>query len=671
MKKIFSIAILSIFIFSSCQKEDEIEPLLAKVESEVSAQIGSTVTLDASASEGLDRASVLWVYNGGPVSEAEFTYDDQGNSIFDPTSATATFYPPKTGNYSFTLRLTSGSEFSEAYVNVVVGGNIELTDLSTSTTLEGINDMGGEGSDPDYVINSVLTIPQGTDIQLGAGVVIAFGPEAGIIVAGSLTGISNGNNSFESSGTSKWKGIWVKEGGSFSVPYITIVDAGSASLSTNIDEAAALLVDGTANLAIAAFKNSAGYGIYVGSTGNVTSESGSGLNFLNNTNTLRMPYHLMQNGKLSLSNLQLGDESATARIELYGVDGYTLQKTTQIYNVSRPIYVESDIEYNYTEALLAIQNAELRFAAGTGLIINGSCQLTDATFIGQTETAGFWKGIFLAYPYAGCSISSSTIKHGGSEAYATADGPAGLYSVAGLNAGNGSLSVNSCVISDNAGVGLISDGQLYSFANNSFNNNSLAHVRMNISELHRIGDGNSFSTGVTTIELQKKGAGVATNLVWKALGTDNYYLCKTNIDANTLTMEPGLHVKFDINRYLSVAQLLTVNGTASEPVLLEGTTGTPGDWVGVRLIANATVDYLTIKDGGRTGGEALFGTQNTANLFMTSPAGRTVNITNSTFSNSAGYGVLVKIGASPYTVNDAASNNSMSGTSGGFVDENL
>ncbi|MCF6241713.1 MAG: hypothetical protein L3J74_10255 [Bacteroidales bacterium] len=666
MKKIFTIAILSIFILSSCQKKDEIEPLVAKLKNEMTAEVGKTVTLDASASTGLDRAQIEWIYNSGPMSNNELMFDSQGNQVFDATSVKPSFVATKNGTYSFTLRLTAGSEFSEASVNVTVSGILELTSLSETTTLEDINNGGGESYEPDYLINSVLTIPEGTTISLGKYTDIAFGPEGGIIVEGSLIGSNSGlPNLFEASGSSKWKGVWVKQGGSFGMSNISFSDAGAASLSGNADEAAALLVDGTATLDFADFKNTAAYGIYVGATGSISYSSS--LEFTNNVNTLRIPYHLLAEFPLSAA-VNLNNESATARIELYGVDGYTLQNAVQISNVSRPIYVESDIEYNYTGGSFVIQNAELRFAAGTGLIVNGrDCQLVNSKFIGQTETPGSWKGIFISSAYGGSYVDNCVIKDGGGATYATASGPAGIYHTGVDN----TLIFSNNTVSDNLGIGLIADGILSNFEGNSFDGNSLAHVKMNIASLQQVATTNTFTNGVATIELQKLTGGVATNLTWKSLGAGNYYLCKTNIDANTLTMEAGLNVKFDLNKYLSVSSVFTVNGTSSEPVVLEGVTGTPGDWVGVRFTQHATIDYLTIKDAGRTGGEALFGTQNTANLFMQASASRIVNITNSTFSNGAGYGVVVKTGTSPFTVNDAASNNTMSGSLGSFKDENL
>ncbi len=122
MKKILSIAVFSMIIISSCQKEDEVTPLLATVDSEISAQIGAAVILDGSASDGLDRAEVQWIYNGGPVDEGAITYDNDGNMVFDQSSITTSFMPTKTGQYQFILRLTEGGEYSEASVTVTVSG---------------------------------------------------------------------------------------------------------------------------------------------------------------------------------------------------------------------------------------------------------------------------------------------------------------------------------------------------------------------------------------------------------------------------------------------------------------------------------------------------------------------------------------------------------------------
>ena len=651
MKKKYSLLLL-IIIIAACSKEDEIAPLQAIIADVQPGQVGESLTLDGSSSKGLDRASVEWIYNGGP----------QGDLSFDKSSAITSFIPQKTGSYSFTLRLTSGSEFSEASIGVTVSGSIELTSLSSSQFLEDINGQTGEGSDPDYIINSVITVPSGTTITLN-GADIAFGPDAGLIVEGSIVGATSTYNSLASSGTSSWKGIFIETGGQFSFQdaIIVISGGGSSSLSDDPDEKSTLLVAGNASFGSnCVIKNSEGYGVYLTSSGNL---GYSYLSFENNTNTMRMPYHKL--GSSPLQNLILSGESATARIELYGIDGNTLQTTASIFNVSAPIYIESDMEVIGSSAGLTIQNAELRFADGIGLKMSGTAQFNSVVFTGQTESPGAWKGIYLGESNSGHVFNSCTVQYAGGSAFETASGPAGIYQSATSSSSN----IQNSTISNNLGIGLINDGFIAAFNGNTFSDNALAHARINISELHKIGT-NTFSSDVPAIELQKQFGGVVSSFAWPSLGGDNYYLCKVNIDASTIVLPAGLHVKFDVNTYFNITGALTVQGTESDPVLLEGAVGNNGDWIGVGFSSTASIDYLTIKNAGRAGGTSLFSTPFDANLTVMSHPSLNVSITNSTITNSSGYGVLVKQGAGVFNITDVGSNNVLAGDLGDFYDAN-
>jgi hypothetical protein len=107
-----------------------------------------------------------------------------------------------------------------------------------------------------------------------------------------------------------------------------------------------------------------------------------------------------------------------------------------------------------------------------------------------------------------------------------------------------------------------------------------------------------------------------------------------------------------------------VNGSLSaSSVVFEGSENTAGHWDGMYIATDNTVSLteVTITDGGG-------GTADQANVII-QPSTGTVTISNSTITNSAGYGVLIKSGASDSAIN--SSGNTLSGNLGGFHDENL
>jgi len=52
------------------------------------------------------------------------------------------------------------------------------------------------------------------------------------------------------------------------------------------------------------------------------------------------------------------------------------------------------------------------------------------------------------------------------------------------------------------------------------------------------------------------------------------------------------------------------------------------------------------------------------------PGAVNVTLTNCSITNSAGYGIIIKAGASDFNINDLSSNNTLEGLLGGFLNEN-
>jgi parallel beta-helix repeat protein len=108
-------------------------------------------------------------------------------------------------------------------------------------------------------------------------------------------------------------------------------------------------------------------------------------------------------------------------------------------------------------------------------------------------------------------------------------------------------------------------------------------------------------------------------------------------------------------------QSLTAVGTAQEPIIYTSAnpTPTPGIWEGVDLFCGlsngVTIDYWQVNWGG------LFD-QGALNIEATPPAPAVFSVTNSSFSNSAGYGIFVGFDETPMLMNNTFSNNAQGDT---------
>lgn len=101
---------------------------------------GQSVTIDAGGSTGEGTLNYSWDYNGpGSIKLSDETEIETGSQGFT-SSASFTFTPIATGEYTFTLTATSGNEFSNDQVLVTVAGAIEITSFTeSSNSLKDVN----------------------------------------------------------------------------------------------------------------------------------------------------------------------------------------------------------------------------------------------------------------------------------------------------------------------------------------------------------------------------------------------------------------------------------------------------------------------------------------------------------------------------------------------------
>ena len=102
---------------------------------------------------------------------------------------------------------------------------------------------------------------------------------------------------------------------------------------------------------------------------------------------------------------------------------------------------------------------------------------------------------------------------------------------------------------------------------------------------------------------------------WPKSGIDTYdlyYGAVTIAPTGTLTIEPGVTVRFGETRDITVKGLLIAIGTYAEPILFTGETPTPGFWMGINFVGTAEqsavgmLGYTTIEYGGYGGSTMVY-----------------------------------------------------------------
>jgi len=232
----------------------------------------------------------------------------------------------------------------------------------------------------------------------------------------------------------------------------------------------------------------------------------------------------------------------------------------------------------------------------------------------------------------------------------------------------GTLTLQNSEVSGSSGIGIFLKDNAYiqyaeNFSGNILQNNMTSAIRLGFDDVHKVLQNNTisaYSSSVPAIEVRD---GRSDNLgTWTNLTAEIDYLIIEDVTLRTtksMTIESGSNLQFNSGTLFNILGSLNASG-----VTFCGAEQTAGFWKGISISTDnqVTLNNCTIRDGGG-------GAEDKANLTI-QPSAVNVGVTNSSIINSAGYGVLIKAGASGFNINDPGSNNTLEGVLGGYFDEN-
>jgi hypothetical protein len=643
---LFIIILISLF---SCNKGDSGANLQAEAGSDTTAQISDTVILDAGASFGRDY-NLLWSITSQPANDTVL-YADTDSAIFIPS---------ENGRYSLKLRISKGNEWDEDFKTVEVAGAIPLQGtISSDTVLVKVN----TGDEADYIITSDLTIAATLDII--PGVILEFSDGTGLII--SETGQMTAENITFRAAANKWKGIHLKGLRTVMISCL-IQDGGSASYTAEMTENADILLSGSAVASFSGntFESSGGYGIVVKDNAvfkpdNVTATPALANNkFISNiSGPMLIPAGTLSN----LASPDLSAETENTYVIIYE-STYAPGETTEavISDFGLPYKITGLVRFN--KPLTILPGAEVYFTRTAGLIISGNFNINGSVsnpvvMDGLTGESGAWNGIYVRS--GNTLITYASIMNAGYRA------PEGLTDPAALTV-EGTFTLQNSEVSGSSGIGIFLKDNAYiqyaeNFSGNTLQNNMTSSIRLGFDDVHKVLQNNTisaYSSSVPAIEVRD---GKSDNLgTWKNLAAEIDYLIIEDVTLRTtksMTIESGSNLQFATGALFNILGSLNASG-----VTFSGSEQTAGYWEGISISTDNQValSNCTIRDGGG-------GAVDKANLVIQTSA-VSVSITNSSIINSAGYGVLIKAGASSFGINDPGSNNTLEGALGGYFDEN-
>ncbi len=633
----------------SCKKGDLGPNLEADAGPDTLVHIGDTVRLDASGSLG-HNYEITWTITSQPSND----------TVTFSQSDSAYLIPSTNGNYTLKLRISRDNEFSEDFKTVMVAGAIPLSGtLVNDTVLTKVN----ASQETDYIVTSDLTVSALLDIH--QGVILEFADDAGLIISETGELIAE-NVSFIAAGE-KWKGIHLKGPRTVLISCI-IRDGGSSSYTTETTDNAAIILSGNAVASFSGntFESSGGFGIVVRDNAIFKLDNTSQtLPLANNkyisnaSGPMKVPASIFS----KLASPDFADESEGTYLTIY-------QSTYASTETVNPNITNFGIPYKFTgllkfnKPLTILPGVEIYFTRTAGMIVTGDLNINGSsskpvTIDGLAGTPGSWNGIYVKN--GNTLITYTSILDAGYRALE------GLTETAALTV-EGTLNMQHSEVSGSGGMGIFLKDQATiqyteNFSGNTLQDNMTSAIRLGFDDVHKVLQNNTIGAYSSTVPAIEVRAGKTDILgTWINLNAEIDYLIIEDVTLKakkSMTIESGTIINFASGTSLNILGSLDASG-----VSFLGAEQTAGYWEGIILSTDNHVilDNCDIQDGGG-------GLTDKANIVI-QPAAVSVSITNSSITNSAGYGVIVQTGASDFSINSPESGNTLEGVLGGFLDKN-
>jgi hypothetical protein len=326
------------------------------------------------------------------------------------------------------------------------------------------------------------------------------------------------------------------------------------------------------------------------------------------------------------------------------------------WEASCTYYVDRDIDVT-NDAILTIEpGTVIKFAQGMELTISdaGSStgnivavgtkdQIILFTSQAQTPSKGDWDGIWL---YTGCNASKfeyCKVEYAGDYKWGSGSG-----AITSNYANNTAIDYCTFENNDDYGVRIYQNrSALSSFTNNEFIDNTTNDLKLSAFNVSSIGEGNLFSKDIIVEGSDVDAPGDVLwrrqNVPYMVINNDVTVGCSTGtkliIEAGTSIKLPQVH-GIEIAYASSRFGLIEAIGTAKDPITFTSASSNPskGDWNTIIFYdgcsAGSVFDYCDFSYGGA---------RNIPTAFITFKFGQgsTTTISNCSFSNSEGYGIML------------------------------
>ncbi len=332
----------------------------------------------------------------------------------------------------------------------------------------------------------------------------------------------------------------------------------------------------------------------------------------------------------------------------------------------------------YVKAKLTVQpGVVIAFAADKGMYISnpGGALIAKGTagqkitLTGKDKTKGFWKGLMIQSTSPQNEIDFVDIAYAGSSALTGVGSKANLV-LYGNSSTPSNAKVTNSTFTNGGGYGIYAQfgSILAAFANNTVSNNTGTAAFVPADQLGKLDAASKFngSNGYNGVQTEGETDEESPEATWPAFTDGSKYLVTADLGIKSgVNIAPGATFEFDADEAMYVRAgggYLIAKGTAGQKITLTGKDKTKGFWKGLMVISPSPQNEIDFVEIAYAGSSPLTGVGSKANLVIygNSSTPSQVKLTNSTFTNGAGYGLYVQHGA----VLNAFANNTSSNNTG-------
>ncbi len=667
------IGLLVILFLGSCSKPtDPVSAVTANAGADQTIELGMETSLTGSGTSS----------NGGTLTyvwEMQSTPASSSLGGFVAVTASTVFIPDVDGDYTVRLTVTDEGAITgtdEVIITVEPANFVIIeTNISTPTTL--INLTNGV----DYLVKGFLDVDAALTIE--PGVTIHFDANAGFNTGddGSINAVGTSSDSIIFTGATEvegfWKGLLFVDSDNVinELTFCRVSYAGSTEMSSQIGKAnigiGYWLTPSRIKIKNSLIRNADGRGISMDYRANGRFPEFSDNKIANNKG-LAMRINVITAGDLDANTIYSNNEIDA--VELYSSSSITsiTEDATWValnnvpYQIQANIIVNANLQINGGVTLEFGSDKYMKIEDDGSLLAVGTSS-SIITFTGVTKTKGFWRGLYFVDSNNVINeLSYVTFEYGGSSNLTNQLSKSNVGIGYFLNPSK--LKMSNVTSRESNGFGFSvdyrSNAELTTFSTNDFSNNTKNGLQISPFQLQYLDEATTYSNGNGDSDILVSYAGsnasIDVDATWVTPADGSKYIMDCDIIYNgNLVINPGVIFEFESNRRFSVEGSLSAVGTATQHIVFTAVTKSAGAWKGLRFDDSNNVlnklYYVDISYGGSTSNGVA-----KANLNVDQFSGFSiVDIQNSSFTNSAGYGIAISGSSSITETNSSYSGNAL------------